>query len=237
MGEIFNLVLINPLTEALKQLTIWLGGNLGLGIVALTLIIKLITWPLTVPSIRTAKKMQELKPHLDKIKKKHKDKGEQQKKQMELYKKHGVNPAAGCLPQILQLVVLIGLYQVLIRFVNTGVAEALGIGTTFLWLDLAKADPYYILPVAAGGLQFVLGRMMKPAVAANPKGKDGKGEDAMQAMQTQMMWVMPFFTVFIALRFPSALVLYWVISSLLAVLQQWVVGGGRSEKINKGDNL
>jgi len=91
------------------------GGNLGLSIIALTLLIKVVLLPLVIPTIKSAKKMQELKPALDKLKAKHTDKTKLQQAQLELYRQHGINPAAGCLPQIVQIIVLIALYQVFLK--------------------------------------------------------------------------------------------------------------------------
>jgi len=229
--------MLNFLIAPINSLLIFLygisGQNLGLAIILLTLIIRGILVPVTIPSLRSAKKLQELKPHLDKLKQKHKDKQKLQLATLELYKQHGINPAAGCLPQIAQLLVLIALYQVFINFINGGQYNGQSLNLNFLWLDLGKADPYYILPVLAGLTQLIFSFMMTSGLESHvkaPKNKDEKKkeEDSMemaQSMQQQMLYLMPAMTVIIALKFPSGLALYWVITTLFSLVQQYIVSG------------
>ncbi len=229
MANAFNLLIvpINSLLLFLNNLT----GNLGLAIILLTLIVRSLLFPLTLPSLRSAKKMQDLKPQLDKLKSKHTDKAKLQQAQLELYRQHGINPAAGCLPQILQLIVLIALYQVFIRFIGNGNGHSLNM--RFLWLDLSKPDPYYILPVLAGLSQLVFSLMMRTGLESHvdaPKKKTDKQkeEDSLemaQSMQQQMMYMMPIMTTVIALKFSSGLSLYWVVTTLFSVAQQYIISG------------
>ncbi|MBU1200119.1 YidC/Oxa1 family membrane protein insertase, partial [Patescibacteria group bacterium] len=212
----------------------FLGGNLGLAIIALTLFIRSILIPVTIPSLRSAKKMQELKPLLDKLKKKHKgDKKKIQQAQMELYKKNNINPAAGCLPQIAQIIVLISLYRVLMDFIGQDVVNGLTLNLKFLWLDLSQPDPLYILPVLAGLFQLVFSIAMqsglKSEVKAPKQKKERKKEEdnieMAQTMQKQMLYTMPLMTTIIALKFPSGLALYWTISTIFSLVQQLIVSG------------
>ncbi|MBI1872060.1 membrane protein insertase YidC, partial [Candidatus Collierbacteria bacterium] len=110
--------LVTPITQLLIFFYSITGGSLGLAILLITLIIRGVLVPITLPSLKSAKKMQALKPKLDKLKEKHKDKQKLQLAQLELYKQEGVNPAAGCLPQIAQLLVLIALYQVFNKIIT-----------------------------------------------------------------------------------------------------------------------
>jgi len=229
--------MLNILTSPIQQLLIFLytltGENFGLAIIALTLIIRGALIPITLPSLRSMKKMQALKPILDKLKKKHKDKIKLQQAQMELYKQHGVNPAAGCLPQVAQLLVLIALYQVFIGIIDSNQLNGHSLQTNFLWLDLSKPDPFYILPALAGLSQLVFSFMMQPGLEhhqTKSKQKDKKegSKDQLemaQSIQQQMMYLMPAMTVIIALKFPSGLALYWVITTLFSLIQQFVVSG------------
>jgi YidC/Oxa1 family membrane protein insertase len=229
--------MLNFLIAPINSLLIFLygisGQNLGLAIIFLTLIVRGVLVPVTIPSLRSAKKLQELKPHLDKLKQKHKDKKKLQIATLELYKEHGINPAAGCLPQIAQLLVLIALYQVFINFINGGQYNGQSLNLNFLWLDLGKADPYYILPVLAGLTQLIFSFMMTSGLESHvkaPKNKDEKKkeEDSMemaQSMQQQMLYLMPAMTVIIALKFPSGLALYWVVTTLFSLVQQYLVSG------------
>lgn len=226
--------LINPITQALIFLYQILGDNFGLAVITLTLLIRLVLFPITLPALRSAQKMQKLKPKLDKIKKKHKgDKAKQQQAQLELYKEHGVNPAGGCLPQIVQVIILIALYRVFTGFIDQGTINGATINMNFLWLNLAESDPYYILPVLAGSAQFLYAFMMRTGLeqdVENPKDKKAKQEEEdslemAQSIQQQMVYLMPIMTVVIASRFPSGLALYWVATTLFSFGQQLTVSG------------
>lgn len=229
--------MLNFLTGPITSLLVFLyglsGQNLGIAIILLTVLIRGVLVPVTIPSLRSAKKMQELKPALDKLKEKHKDKQKLQLAQLELYKQNGVNPAAGCLPQVAQLLVLIALYQVFIKFINSGQFDGHSLNLGFLWLNLGKPDPYYVLPVLAGLSQLIFSFMMTSGLEGHikaPKNKDEKQkeEDSLemaQSMSQQMLYIMPAMTVIIALKFPSGLALYWVITTLFSLIQQYIISG------------
>lgn len=229
--------MLNFLTQPILNFLIFLyqnlGQNLGLAIITLTLIIRGALVPITLPSLRSAKKLQDLKPHLDRLKKKHKDPKKFQQAQLALYQKHGVNPLGGCLPQIAQLIVLIALYQVFIRFINDGQLNGQALHTSFLWLDLSHPDPYYILPLLAGFTQLIFSFMMSSgfeqhADATKNKKKQEQQENNLEmaaTMQQQMLFLAPAMTTIIALRFPSGLALYWVATTVFSLVQQYFVSG------------
>ncbi|MDH5533624.1 MAG: YidC/Oxa1 family membrane protein insertase [Candidatus Pacebacteria bacterium] len=226
----FNLILVE-----LYKVT----GDLGVSIIALTFILRSILLPVTLPSLKSQQKIKDLKPELDKLKKKHTDKKVLQQKQMELYKKYNVNPLAGCIPQLAQLAVLIFLYRSLISFLGDTTHQGIEISTTFFWMDLSLPDPKFILPVLAAGSQFILSLMLAPGAEVRDivpndsklkkvKEANEKEEDTAemaQTMQKQMMFIMPIMTGFIALKFPSGLALYWVASTVFSVVQQYFVSG------------
>ena len=210
------------------------GGNLGLSIIAITLITKIVLLPLVIPSIRSAKKMQDLKPELDRLKQKYStDKTKLQQAQMSLYKERGINPAAGCLPQIVQIVILISLYQVFIHFLKQSSIDGTDLNPFFLYLDLTKPDRTYILPILAGLTQLFFSLMMQSGIEShvkNPKkpADKKKEEDNLEmasSMQQQMVYMMPLMTVIVSLNFQSGLVLYWVISTLFSIVQQYLFSG------------
>lgn len=255
MKEIWQLLLYQPLVNALIFLYQVLFHNFGLAIIVLTVAIRLLLFPLVRSSMKATNKMRELAPELEKLKKKYgKDKQAYSKAQMELYKQHGANPAAGCLPQIIQLIVLIALYQAFIQVlrVDGDVIQKLNqvlypqlqlapetiINTKFLYLDLGKPDVFPIpgLPVplpgffllAAALVQLISSKMMMPAIAiAKKKAAEtpGKADDMATSMQSQMTYLFPLMTILIGYSFPSGLVLYWFIFSLLMAIQQYFIGG------------
>ena len=215
-------------------------GNLGLAILFFTIIVRAILLPITWKSLKAQKVMQSLQPDLKKLKQKHgKDAKALQQAQVELYKKYNVNPLAGCIPQIVQLVLLIVLYQVLIKFLGQDVINGIAINPSFLGLDLRIPDTTYILPVLAAVSQLIFSLMIlpggevkdevpnnsrKPAVKKENKKEEDFAEMA-GSMQKQMMFIMPIMTGFLALRFPSGLALYWVATTVISAVQQYFVSG------------
>jgi YidC/Oxa1 family membrane protein insertase len=206
------------------------GENLGLAIILLTLVVRAVLIPFTLPQLKSAKKMADLKPELDALKKKHgHDAKLFQQKQLEFYKTHNVNPAAGCLPFIAQFVVLIALYQV---FMNTLGGNGMGeINSLFLFWDLKSKDATFVLPVLAGILQFITSLAILPAVENQPEKRPGTAEQKQDVaemattMQQQMVFMMPIMTIIFSLQFPSGLALYWVITTAFSLVQQLVVSG------------
>lgn len=223
------------------------GGNLGFSIIAITLITKLILLPLVIPSLKSAKKMQDLKPEIDRLKAKHTDKAAFQQAQVALYKEKGINPAAGCLPQIIQIIILISLYQVFMFFLGQQSVDGTTLNPYFLYLDLTKPDRSYVMPVLAGVSQLIFSLMMQSGVVSevkNPKKKDEKKKEEnslemASSMQQQMVYMMPLMTVIISLNFPSGLVLYWVVSTVFSLVQQYFFSGwgGLIPALNKVRNL
>ncbi len=237
--NIWNTLLITPLTAALLFLYHFLGQNLGFAIIGLTIGLRLILFPLTLPSLRSMRIQQEIRPELERLKKKYKnDRQGLAVAQMELFRQRGVNPFAGCLPQILQLVVLIALYQVFMSNLKNG-----DLNHQFLIWDLAQKDPYFILPLAAAAAQYLLSRMTLPAVSqeheiahrlSQAKSAGGRGvgiqakeEDFASALQRQNLFLFPILTLVLGFQFPAGLMLYWFVSTLLQIPQQWWAGRSR----------
>ncbi len=215
-------------------------GNLGVSIVVMTVLIRSILIPLVLPSLKARKKMNKVKPELDKLKKKYKgDKKGLQQAQMELYQKYNINPLSGCLPQIVNIIVLLGLYRALNTFLENGQVDGMVVEPQFLWLNLTQPDSTYILPVLTGLVQLVLSLMISPGgevrdiVPNESKSEkvkqENKEEEDMaemaQSMQQQMIFIMPVMTAFIATRLPSGLAVYWVTTSLFSIVQQYFVSG------------
>lgn len=235
----FNQIVLEPIKAGLIFFYHLLGNNLGFAIIAVTLVIRFVLIPLTLPSLKSAKKIKDLKPQIDKLKELHgNDKQALQLAQMELYKKHQINPLAGCLPQIINLVVLIGLYNVLLAFLKSGQINGSEANLSFYWMNLGEPDKTFITPLLAGLTQFVLALMLMPAtsttaektLALQTKSKkdDKKAEDMenmAETMQTQMLYIMPIMTIFISIKFPSGLGLYWIVTTIFSVIQQFSISG------------
>lgn len=217
-----------------------LTGSLGWSLIVFTILIRTILLPLTLPSLRAANKMKEIQPHIKKLKEKHgKDKKALQAAQLELFKKYNVNPLAGCLPQILQIIVLIVLYQVLINFLHAPAVNGTAIETGFFWMNLALPDTSGILPVLAAGTQLILSLMIAPGgekedlVPNNSKSKKVKKENEKEEdfaemaakMQQQVIFLMPIMTGVIAFQFPAGLALYWIATTVFSIVQQYYISG------------
>ncbi len=255
MLQLWHLLLYQPLVNALIFLYQVLFHNLGWAIIVLTIVIRAALIPLTMPSLKAAKKMKELAPEIEKLKKKYAhDKQQLAKAQMELYRQHGANPAAGCLPQIIQLIILIALYQAFIHvlkpdgdviarlnqvlYPSLKLVEGTVINTQLFWLNLAKPDVFRLpglafpLPgfflILAALVQFLSSKMMQPAVTQAQKEAaktEAKSDDMASAMQSQMLFLFPLMTIFIGYSFPSGLILYWFIFSFFTAIQQYFVSG------------
>ena|SRR3989344_5301715 len=243
LSEIWNLILINPILNVLVgfyQLT----GNLGFSIVLLTILIRTILIPAMLPSMKTMQKQRELQPELDKIRKKFKhDKKKQAEMQMELFKKHGLNPASGCLTQIAMIVVLIALYGVIRRFTGGTNIEEINshlylsflnldpveqIQIRFLWLDLTKPDPYYVLAVLSGVFQLFQSKMTQPYVEIGEKAAQktpDKKDDIAYNIQEQMLYTMPIMNFIIGVTLPAGVVLYILTTTIFSLVQTYFVSG------------
>lgn len=214
-------------------------GNLGLAIISFTLLLRLLLFPLSHRSLHMQKEMRKLQPELNKLKKRHTDPKKLQQAQMDLYKNYNVNPLSGCLPQIVQLVLLIFLYHIFVNFLGQETIHGVVVSPQFLWLDLRLPDKTLILPVVVALSQLLFSVMVLPGgetidvvpndskqkkiKQANKKEEDMA--DMAQSMQKQMLFVMPVMTGFFAARFPSGLALYWLISTLASMVQQFSVSG------------
>ena len=178
-------------------------GNFGVSIIIVTILIKIMLLPLTLKQDKSMKEMKKLQPELEKIKEKYaNDKQMLNIKTMELYKEHKVNPLGGCLPLLLQLPILFALFGVL----RNGIIPK---DSSFLWLKLSVPDPFYVLPVLNGAVSFFQQKLMGSA-DSNPQMKN-------------MMYIFPIMMIMFSLKMPSGLQLYWLTSSVLAVVQQYFI--------------
>jgi YidC/Oxa1 family membrane protein insertase len=179
-------------------------GNWGWTIIALTVLIKLVFFPLSAASYRSMAKMKVITPKMTAMRERHKgDPQKMNQAMMELYKTEKINPLGGCLPIVVQIPVFISLYWVLLASVEMRNAPWLG------WIqDLAAPDPYYILPVLMAVSMFIQTKL-------NPTPPD--------PVQAKVMMFMPILFSVMFFFFPSGLVLYWVVNNILSIAQQWVI--------------
>ena len=180
-------------------------ANYGLAIILLTIVIKMILYPLTVKQVRSMKAMQELQPKIKALQEKYKGNSEKINKEVaSMYKESGVNPLAGCLPLLVQMPILLAMFWAIKEFDYVG-------DPSFLWIhNLAQStpsDPYYILPVLAAVTTYIQSKQTTP---------DTSGQQA-----KMMLYIMPLFIGYITVSFPAGLGLYWVMSNIIQIMQQW----------------
>jgi len=236
MTNILTTIFYQPVLNLLVFLyNITPFNDFGVAIILLTIIIKLIFWPLGSKAIKSQKALQDLQPKIDEIKKQYKDdKTESSKKIMELYKENKVNPFSSCLPLLIQLPFLWAVF----RIFRTGVENNLDLVYSFIsrpetintvslgFVDLANPNVY--LAVLAGAAQFWQAKMVstkKPAV----KTPGAKDENMMAIMNKQMLYIMPAVTVFIGMSLPGGLTLYWLVITLVTAFQQLFVFKAKSD--------
>lgn len=202
---IWDRYFVYPLSFSLDWFADLLWGQYGLSILAVTIIIRLIILPLTLKQYRSSKQMQALQPDLRKIKEKYKDDPrKQQEETMKLFQKHGVNPLAGCFPLLVQMPILIALYNAIMR--NSEISQH-----SFLWMQLGTPDQYYILPLLAALTTYIQQKMMA---------------SQMTAQMQSLMIIFPILIFVMSMSFASALPLYWVYSNIFTIVQTYFLYGG-----------
>lgn len=205
MSDIFNylshgmqylLTLFYNFTESMGY------ANYGLAIILLTIVIKIVMYPLTVSQIKSMKEMAYIQPKMKELQEKYKGTPEKLNKEMaELYKTHKINPLSGCLPIIVQMPFLIAIFYAIRDYQYIG-------DPSFLWLtSLKETDPTYILPVLSAAATYMQTRM-----STTPEQME---------QQKIMLILMPVFILYISLKFPAGLVLYWAVSTLVQIIQQY----------------
>jgi YidC/Oxa1 family membrane protein insertase len=231
---------VHLLEQVLLTFFTWTGSP-GFAIIIFTVVARLVILPLTLKSLQSSRKMQEVQPLMKDLQRKYgKDPQKLQEETLKLYKENKINPAGGCLPMVFQLPIFLGVYQAVNNLTRVTPAEHAGgamvraltaaglsianlpvnlgqpqLAGGFLWLpDLGKTDPLYILPVLSVIFQLIVQLMATPRV-----------QDAQQKAMTQTMLFMPIVFGYIGFTFPSGAVLYWVIGSILSMIQQYVISG------------
>ncbi len=236
LSFIYNNILYQPLFNLLVFFyNIIPGNDMGVAIILVTILIRLAMYPLSNSTLKSQKSMQSIQPKIDDIKVKYKnDKEKQAQEMMKLYKDEKVNPFSSCLPLLIQLPIFIAVYRVfseglastdlsaLYPFVkNPGMLSAVSLG----FINLAK--PSIPLAILAGAAQYWQTKMLlvqRPPKDAR-KQEGARDEDTMAIVNKQMSITMPIFTVFLGISLPGGLSLYWLVTTLVSVLQQYLVLG------------
>lgn len=259
--NIFEILLVNPLINimvALYQALIYLHipGALGFSIVLSTVLFRLVLYPLTVSQIKTSQKMQQIQPHLNSLKDKHKsDPKRLQQEQMNLYKEHGINPAGGCLPFIIQIGILIfGFYPAIMKVINLKPVDTVRVINKIVYFDFLKLKHVWdtdffglsvgktpsqllshygyiiiLLPVVTALLQLLLSIMTVPAKSSLPPVVVKPGEkqepNFAQSFQSQMLLMTPLITGYFSFQLAVGLSLYWNTFTIFGIIQQYLVQG------------
>ena len=247
LANAFNSILYQPLFNALVLLYEYLPGHdFGIAVIVLTVLIRLIFFPLMAKSIKSQKALSELQPKIQEIQQKYKnDKEKQAKATMELYKKAKINPFGGCLPLLIQLPILFAIYRVFwkglepaqLSYLYSFIPNPGTINPVFLGIvNLSQAN--LVLAILAGILQFFQTKMMVPSqiAASGSKQKNAKKgiPDFQGMMQKQMTYFFPVFTVFILWKLPSAIGIYWIVSAFFSIIQQHFIFSVKSEPTLEG---
>jgi len=235
VGEIWDLIILSPMINVLIVISGYLLHNFGLAIIALTIIVRFVTLPLTQKQLRATKAMQEMQPKMAELQKKHgKDKAKMAQEQMRMYKESGVSPAGCMLPMLVQMPIWIALFQSIIRVLATKPEDFLNLSqhlysswsqvfslvplnSKFLWLDLAVPDRLLMLPILVGGTMWLQQKMVMPTTSTDSK---------QQAQSRMMLWMMPIMFAFLTMQFPAGLALYWVVSNVITIVIQYYMVGG-----------
>jgi YidC/Oxa1 family membrane protein insertase len=243
---VWDLLIINPMINGILLFYGLLGHQFILAIIALTILIRIVVFPLSLKQQRSMMTMQELQGSKEwqDIQKKYKgDREKLAQEQMRMYREYGVNPAGGCLPTLIQFPVLIGLYQSILRVLAVSplqlvdlahrvylpsLAALVPLNDRFLWLNLGQPDPLYVLPILVVATTWAQQKLL---TAPNP---DPQASSMNQTMQIMMPLMFGFF----ALSFSSALSIYFVISNVVGVAQyaainRWFRGRWAEEAQNK----
>ena len=245
MGLIFNEIIYRPIYNLLIFIyNILPIADFGIAIIVVTVLIKFLLVPVSKKQIESQKKMNELQPKIKELQQKHKDdKQKQSQALMQLYKDTKTNPLSGCLPMIVQLVFLIAIYRVLFNISNAGLmVDSAGlysfihnpekINSMFLGIinlssvinvsHIVTANiPQIILVILAALAQYVQTKMMMQKQTTATANKSDN--DFAQIMSKQMLFLGPLLTLFIGIKFPAGLALYWLVSTLFMIIQQYYI--------------
>ncbi len=229
LTDVWNMLIVNPMMNILVFIY-GMVGNYGVAILIFTVLIKLATLPFTMQQQKAFKAQAGVAPKMEAIKKKYaKDPKKLQQAQLELYKTEGINPLSGCLPMLIPWPIFVAFYQSVQSVMTTqpeqfmqlsqhilpALANRVPVNEMFLWLNLSRPDPLFILPVLAGVTTWVQQKMMQMP-SNDPQSK---------SMNQTMGIFMPLFMAYITYSFASGLAVYWVAFNIIGIIQQYYITG------------
>ena len=233
MTQIWNTVIFEPMLNFLLFVYSLLGRNFGLSIIVFTVLVRALTLPVNLRQMRSAKASQALQPKLQELQKKYKnDREKLAAEQMKLYKEAGVSPLGCLVPTLIQLPIWIGLYQSIIHALPDNPLQLLNLGrhiylqfpilstliplnSRFLWLNLGRPDPYYVLPILTVATMWMQQKMVTSS-STDPQ---------QQAMSQSMELMMPIMFGFITFQLASGLGIYFVATNVFGIILQYFVSG------------
>ena len=240
ISYLFNTFFYQPLFNGLIFLyNIIPGHDMGVSIIILTILIRLIIWPLTSKGIKNQRALSKIQPQIDEVKRKFKDNKEGQAKAlMALYSENKISPFAGLLPIIIQIPIIFALWRVFLNSINLDlnslysfIPAPVAVQSVFLGLfDLSQRS--VVLAVISGVLQYFQTKMIMPSYARAPEGKSSGSSDFGRMMTKQMLYLGPVISIVIFWSLPAALPLYWIVVTLLTILQQYL-NQNNGREINK----
>lgn len=238
LTELFKMLLVVPMTNVLVVLARIFGGNFGLAIIVFTLLMKIVTWPLTASQYKQSRAMQAIQPQMQELQKKYKGKDPKklQAETMALYREAGVNPVGCLIPMLVQFPIWIALYQVIrlslgdtpeslvtlsgrlypIPFIH----QAVPLNNGLLYWNLGQPDTSYVLPFIVAASMYVQQKLITPTPTA------ATAQSQQQQQTAQMMtWMMPLMFGFWSLTVPAGLALYWAVSNASGIVLQYFYMG------------
>ncbi|WP_089944702.1 membrane protein insertase YidC [Candidatus Entotheonella palauensis] len=230
LGKVIDLGFFSVMARPMLRLLVWVNDwvkNYGITIILVTILIKIVLWPLTQTSYKSMKGMQKLQPKMKELQTLYKDdKQALNRAMMDMYREQKVNPLGGCLPMLLQIPFFFAFYNALLYSIELRHAPFICWNANLFWVghgicDLSTYDPSYITPLLMGASMFLQQRMM-PTTTADP-------------MQAKMMQFMPLIFLFFFLWAPAGLVIYWLVNNVLSIAQQTLINRTGNEETEKAE--
>ncbi len=241
MADLWNVLILSPILNLSILLYAVLFKNFGVTIIALTIIVRVVTYPLTVKQLKASKAMSTLQPKIQELQKKYaRDKQKLSEETMKLYRDAGMNPMGCLVPMLIQMPIWIALYQVILQALAATPEDLLGLyprlyssdlihrmvplNEKFLWLNLTEPDRFMVLPVLVGVSMWAQQKMVTMPTT----------DPRQHSMNNMMLMMMPMMFGFFTINFASGLPVYWIVSNVIGIAIQYVISGWGGLKFGRG---